>query len=99
MSSKKRKADQLSTLVLENIQCQLCFDVVPAPIMSCSNSHILFAVCLGNLPAKKCPSCQVGIENMQRNRIAETFASDVEVECPLDNCEAKMKHSKLAEHL
>mmetsp|Transcript_35459 Transcript_35459/g.105876 ORF Transcript_35459/g.105876 Transcript_35459/m.105876 type:complete len:547 (-) Transcript_35459:270-1910(-) len=103
----------LSKGVRTQLNCTLCNQVAPAPVLQCRSGHVACYYCLGRLQKfdhPQCPLCSVplnpgdgeeGRGSVVWNAHLEGLASfdETMVSCRYEGCKEEVRHDKLAEHL
>ena len=70
---------------LEELTCQICFEILEDPVMELPNQHILCSKCFDDCNKKKlkrvCPFCKVEVEQLIKPRFILNMLNAVEMKC------------------
>jgi hypothetical protein len=97
--------------ILEMITCPVCMELCEAPILQCTQGHVLCGVCKTTLETKarsentvliRCPVCRDVCREWSRNlsleKMAAAFLQTHAYPCPND-CGVALTYGKAAEHI
>ena len=97
MPKRKLDEDLLNESIVDNLECQVCYELLGPPIHQCTNGHIICTKCKTNLT--RCPTCNCC--NLQgRNLILEKIYKNLKLPCKFRvvGCDEVLSEQFLKDH-